>query len=124
MLATLAAALALAGCGPTPPQAPVPEAKKLDSATSDISTDCGLTYQVTAFAGEHRRELAHLEATASVSARKLATVYRRNPAWIYQGETVGKIVEDGIAMLDTCGLRHAAGVLSAAASRPASGRAR
>ena len=124
IFASVAAALALAGCGATPPQAPLPDAKKLDSATGDISTDCGLTYQVTAFAGEDRAELAHLEATASISARKLATVYRRNPAWIYQGETVGKIVGDAGAMLDACGLRHAAGVLSAAASRRAFGTAR
>lgn len=124
ILACLGAALAIAGCGASPPQAPLPEAKKLDSATGDISTDCGLTYQVTAFAAEDRAEVAHLEATASVSARKLATVYRRNPLWVYQGETVGKIAEDAIAMLDTCGLRHAADVLSATASRRASGRAR
>ena len=35
-----------AGCGPTPPQAPLAQAKKLDAATSDIATECGLTYQV------------------------------------------------------------------------------
>lgn len=34
-------ALALAGCGATPSQAPLPQAKKLDGATSGISTACG-----------------------------------------------------------------------------------
>lgn len=114
ILACLGAALAIAGCGATPPQAPLPEAKKLDSATGDISADCGLTYQVAAFAGDHRAELAYLEATASVSARKLATVYRRNPAWIYQGETVHDIVRDSLSMLSACGLTKAESTLAQA----------
>ena len=112
ILVCLGAALAIAGCGPTPPQAPLPYAKKLDSATGDMSTDCGLTYQLTAFDGDHRAELAQLEATASVSARKLATVYRRNPAWIYQGETVHDIVRDSLAMLSACGLTKAESTLA------------
>jgi hypothetical protein len=123
-LATLSAALVLAvagaSCGPTPPQAPFAQAKKLDSATGDIAAACGLTYQVTAFPGDHRAGLASLEASATSSARKLASVYAGNPAWIYQGETVGKIVDDGVAMLRACGLHGAAGALSAATS----GRAR
>jgi hypothetical protein len=120
----LAVALAGAGCGPTPPQAPLAQAKKLDSATGAISTACGLTYQVTAFPGGHRAELANLEASAASSARKLASVYARNPAWVYQGQTVGKTVNDAIAMLRACGLYDAANALSAAASGRASGRAR
>jgi hypothetical protein len=115
--ATLALALGGAGCGATPPQAPFAQAKKLDSATGDIATACGLTYQVTAFPGDHRAELANLEASATSSARKLASVYRRNPAWIYQGDTVGKIVDDGIAMLRACGLHDAAAALSTATAR-------
>jgi hypothetical protein len=119
-------ALALAGCGATPPQAPLSEAMKLDSATGDIAADCGLTYQVTAFPGDHRADLASLEASARASAVKLASVYARNPAWNYQGETVGQIVGDGVAMLRACGLRGAARVLTvnAAASRRASRTAR
>ncbi|HEY2653473.1 MAG TPA: hypothetical protein VGI50_16240 [Solirubrobacteraceae bacterium] len=97
---------------------------KLSVATGGISTACGLTYQVTAFPGDHRSDLETLEATASSNAIKLASVYANNAAWIYQGETVGKIVGDAVAMLKACGLRQAAGVLSAAASRPASGTAR
>jgi hypothetical protein len=127
-LALLAVALVLAvagaGCGPTPPQAPPAQAKKLDSATGDIAAACGLSYQVTAFSREDRADLATLEASATSSARKLASVYRRNPSWIYQGETVGKLVHDGVAMLRACGLRDAASALSAAASRRASDTAR
>jgi hypothetical protein len=115
MVPPLSVALVLtltgAGCGPTPPQAPYAQAKKLDAATSDISTACGLAYQVTAFPGDHRADLENLEASATASARKLASVYAGNPAWIYQGDTVGKIVDDGVAMLRTCGLDAAARVL-------------
>ena len=106
-IATLAAALAVAGCGATPPQAPNSEAKKLDASTSDISTECGLTYQVTEFGGDHRKELASLESQAIASARSLAEVYHRNPDWIYQGETVRKIVGDALSMLHACGLTEA-----------------
>ncbi len=113
LVACLAAAVALAGagCGATPPQAPFAQAKKLESATGDISTDCGLSYQVTAFPGDHRADIANLEASATSSARKLASVYRRNPAWIYQGDSVRRIVDDGFVMLRTCGLNGAARVL-------------
>ena len=90
-------ALAVAGCGATAPQAPFAQAKKLDSATGDISTDCGLSYQVTAFPGNHRADIASLEASATSSARKLASVYARNPAWIYQGDTVAPDRHDGVA---------------------------
>lgn len=64
-----ALAVALGGCGPTPPQAPVHEAKKLDASTGDISTECGLAYEVTAFPGDHRKGLANLEATAESGLR-------------------------------------------------------
>jgi hypothetical protein len=47
--AALLLAIVIAGCGPTPPLAPLAEAKMLDAATSDIATACGLTYQVKAF---------------------------------------------------------------------------
>jgi hypothetical protein len=118
-LAPLTVALVVAcagtGCGATPPQAPLAQAKKLDAATGDIAAACGLTYQVTAFPGDHRDDVANLEASASTGARTLASVYRRDPAWIYQGETVSQIVTDGVAALRACGLRDAARVLGAAA---------
>jgi hypothetical protein len=116
-IAALAATLAVAGCGPPPPQAPLRQAKKLDASTSDISTECGLTYQVTAFPGDHRKAVANLEANALQSVRSLASVYARNPAWIYQGETVGQIVTDAAAMLHACGLTQAERSLQHATSR-------
>jgi hypothetical protein len=99
--------LALCGCGATPPQAPLAQAKKLDASLSGISTACGLTYQTTAFAQPGQADLSSFESTAKTQARKLASVYARNPAWIYQGETVGKIVHDAVGMLGACGLTQA-----------------
>lgn len=102
-----ALALALTACGPTPPQAPPGQAKKLSVATSGISTACGLAYQVTAFPGMHGAALKTIEATATSSAQKLASVYVRNQKWIYQGETVHDIVRDSLSMLSACGLTKA-----------------
>jgi hypothetical protein len=113
-IAAPALALALTACGPTPPQAPLGQAMKLSVATSGISTTCGLAFQVIAFPGNHKRDLETLEATASSSAKKLASVYARNQAWIYQGETVHDIVRDSLAMLSTCGLPHAETTLARA----------
>jgi hypothetical protein len=114
LLITALLVTALAGCGPTPPQAPHAQAKKLGASTGDISTECGLTYAVTAFPGNHRKDLASLEKQANASVHSLASVYAQNPKWIYQGETVGQIVIDAIAMLKTCGLPHAARTLERA----------
>jgi hypothetical protein len=116
-LAAIAAAVSLAGCGPPPPQAPPSQAKKLDASTSDLSTECGLAYQVTAFPGDHRKDLANLETQAMASARSLASVYHRNPDWIYQGATVGQIVTDALSMLHACGLTQAERTLRRATSR-------
>jgi len=112
ILAVLTCAAALAGCEPGSPQAPLHAAKKLGASTGDISTECGLTYQLTAFGGDHRKDLASLERQGMQSARSLASVYRRNPAWIFQGETVGQIVRDAISMLNACGLTDAAQTLA------------
>jgi hypothetical protein len=116
-IATLAATVIVAGCGATAPQAPLPQAAKLDASTSDLSTECGLTYQVTAFGGDHRTDVANLETQAMASARSLAAVYQRNPEWIYQGETVRQIVSDAVAMLHACGLTQAERTLDRATSR-------
>ena len=107
VLVPAAVVLVLAACGPTPPQAPLGYAKKLDSATSGISTDCGLAYQVSAFRGDHRKDLLTLEATAGTSVRKLAKVWKLNRNWIYQGETVRQIVGASLSYLDLCGLHQA-----------------
>ena len=114
LLITALLAAALAGCGPTPPQAPHAQAKKLGASTGDISTECGLTYVVTAFPGNHRKDLASLQKQAAASVRSLASVYAENPKWIYQGETVDQIVVDAITMLKACGLPHAARTLERA----------
>jgi hypothetical protein len=110
-------AVAVAGCGPTPPQAPRAQAKKLSASTGDISTECGLTYQITAFPGHHGKDLASLETQAKASVRSLASVYAKNPKWIYQGETVGEIVTDAAAMLHACGLNNAERMLVRIVSR-------
>ncbi|HJS95743.1 MAG TPA: hypothetical protein VJ741_15880 [Solirubrobacteraceae bacterium] len=107
LTAAPALALVLAACGATPPQAPPKQAMKLSVATGGISTTCGLTYQATAFPGNRRAALETLEAKVSLSVNKLASVYARNPAWIYQSETVHDIVRDALAMLDSCGLTKA-----------------
>jgi hypothetical protein len=106
------AALVLSSCGPPEPQAPLPQAKKLDEATSGISTTCGLTYQLTEFPGPREPDLKVLEATATTAAEKLARVYKQNPKWIYQGETINTIVEDSLTMLRQCGLHQAAAQLA------------
>jgi hypothetical protein len=116
----LAAALvlvSLAACGATPPQAPLPYAKKLDTSTSDISTACGEASQVMEFEGQNSPHLAGIEGAAERSARKLASVYRRNAEWVYQGETVGEIVVDAKRMLASCGLRSALSQLRRATQR-------
>jgi hypothetical protein len=110
-LAWLAAALAATACGATPPQAPFRQAKALDSATSGIAFACGEAYQVTAFPGDHVKDLAPIRSAATRSAAKLARVDALNPDWIYQGQTIAEIVHDGTADLRACGLRDAADAL-------------
>lgn len=111
-MAALALALVVAACGATPPQAPDRQAQKLGVSTSGISTACGLAYQVTGFPGHHAAQLETIEAAATSSAKKLATVYARNQSWIYQGETVHDIVRDALSMLSACGLTKAQSVLA------------
>jgi hypothetical protein len=98
--------LSVSACGPTPPQAPLPYAQKLDAATGGISTACGEAAEVTAFPGPHP-DLATLEHNAALKVRKLVVVYRRNRRWIYQGETVSELVKGSDSMLATCGLHQA-----------------
>jgi hypothetical protein len=110
-LSLILVAIALAGCGPTPPQAPLPQAKKLDEALGGISTACGLSQQVTQFPGHHQPNLSTLDDSATSDAQKLAGVYARNPKWIYQSDTVRALVRDSISALQECGLHDAASVL-------------
>ncbi len=114
LLTVVVVVVVVGGCGPPPPQAPLLDAKKLDASTGAISSACGESYQLRAFAVGDRRDLLTLEVTATAAARKLASVYAQNPSWIYQGDTVGEIVHDGISMLRSCRLRVAAKALAAA----------
>jgi hypothetical protein len=106
-LGLLAGTLAISGCGPTPPQAPLPAAMKLDSALSGIASACGLSYQTTALAGHTAPSLDGLEAAATKDTDKLASVDAENPDWIYQGEMISAIVKDSISLLGDCGLSAA-----------------
>jgi hypothetical protein len=117
LCAVLCVMLLAGGCGAEPPQAPPRQAAKLDTSLSGISTACGLAYQLTAFAPPPAAQLAVLEATARSHAAKLATVFRANPNWIYQGETVSRIVGQARAMLGSCGLPEARRALAAQAAR-------
>ena len=101
-------ALVLAGCGPTPPQAPLPDAKLMDRGTGGISTACGENYQLQAFGQGTEADRETLLSSAGAHAHELATVLHRNPAWIYQGETVAQIVKDARDALVECGLGQAA----------------
>lgn len=100
-------ALAVAGCGAQPPQAPLAYAKKLDVSTSGISTACGKAYLLSAFGGSHAKGLKGLDDAASSSAHTLALVDRRDPSWVFLGETVRQIVSASASMLETCGLHRA-----------------
>jgi hypothetical protein len=116
-----AVAIAVAGCGATPPQAPLAQAKKLDAATSGIASACGLSYQTTALADGHQPDLSALESTAITEARKLASVYALNPDWIYQSETIRVIVHDSISALGDCRLTEAQATLAAQTGHRGSG---
>lgn len=110
-LAIVFAAVSVAGCGATPPQAPFHQAQRLDVSTGGISTACGESYQIRQFEPGDHRGLATLEATALHEARKLASVNALNPQWIYQGETVRQIVAQAVTYLQQCGLSAAAAPL-------------
>ena len=118
MLAVPAVVLVVTACGGNSSSVPLSEAKKLSVSTSGISTACGLAFQATAFPGADKKDLETLEATAASSARKLASVYARNQAWIYQGVTVRQIVGESLSMLDTCGLTQAERTLAFAHHLP------
>jgi hypothetical protein len=108
--AGLLVAALLAGCGARPPQAPDSQAKKLGSATGAIATACGRSYRATSLAG-HRARVRQIDRHARTDARALAAVYRRNPDWIYLGQTVAATARDTIALTRDCGLRQTAAIV-------------
>lgn len=113
VLATLALA-AVTGC--VSPGTPVPakEAAELDVATSRISVACGYDEELTAYQGSNPPGLPGIESVAVSGARKLASVYARNQTGIYQGESVGAIVNDSISLLAGCRLGAARELLERA----------
>jgi hypothetical protein len=117
MLAVAALVVVVTACGGNSSSVPLDQAKKLSVSTTGISTACGLAYQAANFPGANKKDLETLEATAESSAKKLASVYQANQAWIYQGVTVRQIVGQALSMLSTCGLTKAQSALAHATSK-------
>jgi hypothetical protein len=111
----LAALALLAGCGPTPPQAPGPQAHRLNNALSAISTACGHAAEIQAFSND-KRALTITERQAQRQIPAIVRVYRQNSAWVFQGKTVAELVQMSVTYLDECGLHQAARHLRAAKS--------
>jgi hypothetical protein len=111
LLAAVMAALC-SGCGAAPPQPPAVQAGRVASALSGISSACGEAYQQRAFATRPqlggRPTPGVLEAAAGERAVELARVYRARASWIYQGQTITKIVAQAVHALRECGLPGAA----------------
>jgi uncharacterized protein YjiS (DUF1127 family) len=102
-----ALALALAGCGATPPQPPRPEADRLTNALWAIASACADAREIQTFTNDPR-EITLAEHQAEQQVPVLAHVYRRNPSWIFQGKSVGELVSMSSTLLDDCGLHLAA----------------
>jgi hypothetical protein len=115
LIAAAAGVVLFAGCGPTPPQAPGPQAHQLNESLSGMSTACGEAAQIQAFSKD-----AHAMATTEQQAEKqipaLVRVYRQNPNWIFQGKSVAQLVVITNTYLDECGLHAAAKRLRQATS--------
>jgi hypothetical protein len=109
-LIAVALILAVAGCGPTPPQAPGPQAHQLNTSLSAISTACGNADEIRAYSN-NLRDLAITQRQAQKQVGVLAAIYKRNPAWIFQGKSVGELVVMTNTYLDECGLHAAARLL-------------
>jgi hypothetical protein len=109
----LALAVGLSGCSQAGmPQVSSDEAAKIGVATGRITVACGTAEELRAFGGRHEPGLAGEQSIALSGARKLAAVYRRDHSHIYQGESVGVVMHDSIALLDNCRLQRARGLLT------------
>jgi hypothetical protein len=113
-LIALAVAVGVSGC--MKPGTPVSSkhADELDVATSRISVACGYEEELTATGESHPKTLAWIGSIAVSGARKLASVYSQDQTHIYQGESVGAIVNDSISLLAGCRLPAARKVLEQA----------
>jgi hypothetical protein len=114
-LIAFAAAALVAGCGPPPPQAPGPQAHRLNQSLSTVSTACGHAVEIQAFSNS-KRALTITEHQAQSHLPDLVRIYRQNPDWIFQGKTVAQLVRMSITFLDECGLHDTAGRLRRAVS--------
>ncbi|MEA2483547.1 MAG: hypothetical protein QOC55_1494 [Thermoleophilaceae bacterium] len=115
LTALAVAAVALAGCGPTPPQAPGPEAHQLNLSLSAISGACGHAAEIQAFENG-ARDMKVTERQAEGALPPLARIYKRNPDWVFQGKHVSQLVQMSSSYLDECGLHVAAKRLRAITS--------
>jgi hypothetical protein len=97
------------GCGPPPPQPPAAQGERVATALAGITQACGLSYQERALPPPP--DLGTLEVAASKAAHQLADVYRLNPNWIYQGETLTAVVALAIRGMRECALPGAAAEL-------------
>jgi hypothetical protein len=108
-LTTACAALATAGCGALPPEAPVGQASIISGALTTIAAACGESYRLQEFTPHP--DLSGLEATAAASAGRLQRIRLGHPRWVYQGETLTQIAGTSITSLNDCSLPRAARVL-------------
>lgn len=108
-LAIVLGTLVASGCGATPPQVPGVQAQRVASAISGIAAACGESDQQRAFG--RPEDISVLEADAGMRVRELAHVYRENPEWIYNADTLRRIVELSIRDLRGCALTGAADTL-------------
>jgi hypothetical protein len=111
----IAVVVLAAGCGPTPPQAPGPQAHRLNKALSTISSACGHAAEIQTFTND-ARDMTITEHQAESKIPDLVRVYRQNPDWIFQGKTVAELVEMSVTFLHECGLHQAARRLRGATS--------
>ena len=105
---------AVVGCAPPGTPIPQKQAAELDVATSRISVACGYEDELTAYHGRNPAGIGQIESIAVSGARKLASVFARDQTDIYQGESVGAIVNDSISLLAGCRLPVARHVLEQA----------
>jgi uncharacterized protein YjiS (DUF1127 family) len=110
LIVAAAAAALVAGCGPTPPQAPGPEAHQLNLALSTFSSACGHAIEIQTF-DNSARDMTITEHQAQSKVPVLARIYKRNKNWVFQSKTVAELVQMSNSYLDECGLHAAAGQL-------------
>jgi hypothetical protein len=110
----MGAVLALAGCAQRGTPVSKSEAAKLDVGDARISVACGYVEELAAEGRGEPRQRAFIDSVARSGARKLASVYARDHIHIYQGESVGGLLNDGASLLGGCHLEDARHLLEQA----------